>query len=100
MVLKSTGELELMDGANSIVHQVLDGIAERIGPGVTTAELDRWAERTIRESGGVPAFLNYRGYPATLCTSINDVIVHGLRSALQGLLRRRGADLRRRRDRQ
>ena len=78
MVLKSTGELELMDVANGIVHRVLDGIAERIGPGVTTAELDRWAEQTIRQAGGVPAFLDYRGYPATLCTSINDVIVHGI----------------------
>lgn len=78
MVLKSTGEIELMDGANRIVHEVLGGIAERIGPGVTTGELDSWAERTIRDAGAVPAFLNYRGYPATLCTSINDVIVHGI----------------------
>ena len=47
-------------------------------PGVTTRELDRWAEETIRTAGGVPAFLNYRGFPATLCTSIDDVIVHGI----------------------
>jgi len=78
MVLKSYGELELMDEANRIVHQVLDGVAERIAPGVTTLELDRWAEQTIRAAGGVPAFLNYRGFPATLCTSIDDVIVHGI----------------------
>jgi methionyl aminopeptidase len=78
MVLKSRGELALMDEANHIVHRVLDGIAERIAPGVTTRELDRWAEATIRAAGGAPAFLNYRGYPATLCTSINDVIVHGV----------------------
>ena len=78
MVLKSTGEIELMDGANRIVHSVLSGIAERIGPGVTTGELDRFAEQTIREAGAVPAFLNYRGFPATLCTSVNDVIVHGI----------------------
>ncbi|MBZ0089317.1 MAG: type I methionyl aminopeptidase [Thermoanaerobaculia bacterium] len=67
-----------MDEANRIVHRVLSGIAERVGPGVTTGELDQWAERTIRDAGGVPAFLKYRGYPATLCTSINDVIVHGI----------------------
>ena len=78
MVLKTTGEIELMDEANRIVHQVLDGIAERVQPRTTTGELDRWAEETIRAAGGVPAFLNYRGYPATLCTSINDVIVHGI----------------------
>ena len=78
MVLKTPGEIELMDEANRIVHKVLDGIAERIAPGVTTEELDRFAEATIRQSGGVPAFLDYRGYPATLCTSVNDVIVHGI----------------------
>ncbi len=67
-----------MDEANVIVQRVLDGIAERIAPGVTTGELDRWAEETIREVGGVPAFLNYNGFPATLCTALNDVIVHGI----------------------
>lgn len=78
MVLKTRGELGLMDEANRIVHRVLDGIAERIGPGTTTRELDRFAEETVRAAGAVPAFLNYRGYPATLCTSVNDVIVHGI----------------------
>ncbi len=78
MVLKTRGELDLMDEANRIVHEVLDGIAERIRPGVTTRELDRFAEQHIRERGGVPAFLHYKGYPATLCTSVNDVIVHGI----------------------
>jgi len=78
VVLKTSGELELMDEANAIVHRVLDGIAERVAPGVTTGELDRWAEETIREAGGVPAFLNYKGFPATLCTALNDVIVHGI----------------------
>lgn len=78
IVLKSAGELDLMDAANRVVREVLDGIAERIGPGVTTRELDRFAEDLIRSRGAVPAFKNYRGYPATLCTSINDVIVHGI----------------------
>lgn len=78
VVLKTPGELELMDQANRVVHTVLDGLAERIAPGVTTRELDRWAEETIRAAGGVPAFLNYRGFPATLCTALNDVIVHGI----------------------
>jgi len=78
MVLKTASELDLMHEANRIVHLVLDGIAERCRPGMTTRELDQFAERTIRQAGGVPAFLHYRGYPATLCTSINDVIVHGI----------------------
>jgi methionyl aminopeptidase len=78
MVLKTPGEVELMDEANRIVHETLDGIAERVRPGVTTRELDRFAESHIRSRGGVPAFLNYKGYPATLCTSVNDVIVHGI----------------------
>ena len=78
VVLKTPGELELMDEANRIVHHVLDGLGAMIAPGVTTRELDRFAEREIRKAGGVPAFLHYKGYPATLCTSINDVIVHGI----------------------
>jgi methionyl aminopeptidase len=78
VVLKSRGELDLMDQANRIVLRVLDGIADRLRPGVTTRELDRYAEETIRSAGGVPAFLDYKGYPATLCTSRNDVIVHGI----------------------
>jgi methionyl aminopeptidase len=80
MVRKTIGEIELMDEANRIVHRVLDGIELRLAPGVTTAELDRFAESTIREAGGVPAFLNYKGYPATICASRNDVIVHGIPS--------------------
>jgi methionyl aminopeptidase len=85
MVLKTNGEIDLMDAANGLVHRVLDGIEQRIAPGVTTADLDRYAEETIRAAGAVPAFLNYRGYPATLCTSVNDVIVHGIPAA-QGLV--------------
>jgi methionyl aminopeptidase len=80
MVFKSEGEIELMEDANRIVHRVLDLVGDMIAPGVTTRELDTAAEELIRASGGVPAFLNYRGYPATLCTSINDVIVHGIPS--------------------
>jgi methionyl aminopeptidase len=78
MVLKAPGEIELMDRANAIVHEVLDAVEDAIRPGITTRELDRLAEDLIRASGAVPAFLDYRGYPATLCTSVNDVIVHGI----------------------
>ena len=78
MVLKTPGELDLMDQANRIVLRVLDEVGAMIKPGVTSRELDRVAERVIRGAGGVPAFLNYRGYPATLCISVDDVIVHGI----------------------
>jgi methionyl aminopeptidase len=78
MVLKTPGEIELMDEANRIVHKVLDEVGRRIAPGVTPRELDRLAESVIRGAGGVPAFLKYRGYPATLCISVDDVIVHGI----------------------
>jgi len=77
-VLKTPGEIDLMDQANRIVHKVLEAVGGRMVPGVTSRELDRLAERVIRDAGGVPAFLNYRGYPATLCISVNDVIVHGI----------------------
>jgi methionyl aminopeptidase len=82
VVLKTEGEIELMDQANAMVHGVLDGLAERLQPGVATGELDAWAEEQIRSQGGVPAFLDYHGYPATLCTSVNDVIVHGIPNGL------------------
>ncbi len=78
MVLKTPGEIQLMDEANRIVLQVLEAMGQTIAPGVTSRELDRLAEKIIRDAGGVPAFLNYRGYPATLCISVNDVIVHGI----------------------
>lgn len=78
MVLKSPGEIDLMHAANGLVHRVLDHLTEIVRPGVTTRELDQAAEAIIRDAGAVPAFLNYRGFPATLCTSINDVIVHGI----------------------
>ncbi len=78
MVLKTPGEIELMDQANRIVLKVLDEVGAIIAPGVTRRELDRLAEKVIRGAGAVPAFLNYRGYPATLCISVDDVIVHGI----------------------
>ncbi|MEE8368865.1 MAG: type I methionyl aminopeptidase [Thermoanaerobaculia bacterium] len=78
MVYKTEAEIDIMDRSNRIVHQVLDGLEKLIAPGVTTRDLDRYAEQVIREAGAAPAFLNYRGYPATLCTSANDVIVHGI----------------------
>ena len=79
--LKSERELETMDRANALVHRVLRAVEKAAGPGVSTGELDKLAEKMIRDDGGIPAFKGYRGFPATLCTSINDVIVHGIPSA-------------------
>jgi len=76
--LKSSNELELMHHANRLVHRVLREVQAAARPGVTTVELDELAEEIIRSEGGTPAFKGYRGFPATLCTSINDVIVHGI----------------------
>jgi len=81
MVLKTPDELAVMDRANSLVHDTLRLVAEAAAPGVSTKELDRLAEEHIRAGGGRPAFKGYHGYPATLCTSVNDVIVHGIPSA-------------------
>ncbi len=81
MVLKTADELAIMDRANALVHETLALVAAAAAPGVTTLELDRLAEEHILAGGGRPAFKGYRGYPATLCTSINDVIVHGIPAA-------------------
>jgi len=78
--LKSEQEIELMRQAGRIVGEVHDLLEELIAPGVTTQELDRVAEAEIRRRGAEPSFLGYRGYPATLCTSPNEVIIHGIPS--------------------
>lgn len=76
--LKTKAELELLDRANRVVQDVLDEVGRLAVPGTSTADLDQVAETMIRDRGGVPAFLGYHGFPATLCTSINDVVVHGI----------------------
>ena len=78
MELKSERELAIMRKAGSIVGEVLDELAGKIKPNTKTIELDRICERLIKRRGGRPAFKNYKGYPANICTSINEVIVHGI----------------------
>jgi len=80
ILLKGSDELAVMDRANAIVLEVLRLVAEAAEPGRSTLELDELAEQHIVARGGRPAFKGYRGYPATLCTSLNDVIVHGIPS--------------------
>lgn len=80
ILLKSAAEIDSMDQANRLVHQVLSHVRNAAAPGVSTFDLDQQAEELIRSEGGVPAFKGYRGFPGTLCVSINDVIVHGIPS--------------------
>jgi len=77
---KSKRELDLMDRADTIVLTVLEELRQMAAPGVTTGELDAHAENRILEMGARPAFKGYRGYPYTLCVSINEQIVHGMPS--------------------
>lgn len=81
IVLKSPQEIALMREANQIVAELLQELKARAAPGVTTRELDEIAERYIRKRKARCAFKGYRGYPNCLCTSVNDVIVHGLPSS-------------------
>jgi len=81
---KTDREIEIMREAGRIVAEVLDLLGRKIEPGITTAELDRIAEDFIRERGAEPAFKGYRvggnTFPASICTSIDDVVVHGIPS--------------------
>jgi len=67
-----------MRAANQLVAQVLEELAAMVAPGVSTADLDATAERRVRAAGAEPAFKGYRGYPATLCASVNQQVVHGI----------------------
>ena len=78
IVRKSADELELMRKANVLVAEVLGELRELVAPGVTTLELDAIAERRVREAGAIPAFKGYHGFPATICASVNDAVVHGI----------------------
>ncbi len=78
IVRKSTGEIAKIAAAGAILADCIDALAETAAPGMTTAELDRLAERFIREHRGVPTFLGYRGFPASICASPNDMVVHGI----------------------
>jgi methionyl aminopeptidase len=80
IVCRSAVELERMREAGRLVGEVLTELTAAVGPGVSTAELDEIAERRIRQAGATPAFKGYHGYPATICASINDEVIHGIPS--------------------
>jgi methionyl aminopeptidase len=80
IVCKSPAELERMRAANALVADVLAELAGMVAPGITTNDLDAAAERLVRAGGAEPAFKGYRGYPCTLCASVNEQVVHGIPS--------------------
>ena len=80
VILKTPGEIEQMKRAGRLSAAVLREVGARCVPGVTTLELDEFAESYIRAHGGIPTFKGYGGYPGSICASINDEIVHGIPS--------------------
>lgn len=80
IIFKSEEEISAIRHSNRIVAGVLAGLREMVKPGIQTRELDRYAERKARALGAIPAFKGYRGFPASLCVSVNEQIVHGIPS--------------------
>jgi len=80
IILRSPREIEKLRESNRLVAEVLHQIKEVAQPGITTEELDHLAESLLRERGAIPAFKGYRGFPCSLCTSINEEVVHGIPS--------------------
>jgi len=80
IVCRSSAEIEQMREAGRLVGEVLSELAAAVAPGVSTADLDELAEKRIRQAGATPAFKGYHGYPATICASINDEVIHGIPS--------------------
>ncbi|MBK0866379.1 MAG: type I methionyl aminopeptidase [Saccharopolyspora sp.] len=78
--LKSAGEIEAMRAAGLVVARALAAVSAAAKPGVSTGELDEIAEQTIRDARAVPSFQGYHGFPASICTSLNEKVVHGIPS--------------------
>lgn len=81
ITIKNHAQIARMREAGALLHEVLEQIKRKIEPGITTKELDRYAEKLIRSHGAVPSFLNYEGYPASICTSVDSQVVHGIPSS-------------------
>lgn len=78
IILKTEEEIELMRHSNRLVGMTLGELSKHIRPGVTTLQLDKIAEQFIRDHGAIPTFLGYNGFPNSLCTSVNENVVHGI----------------------
>jgi methionyl aminopeptidase len=77
ILYKTDSEVELMKKSARLVSQTLSEVAKMLKPGITTFQVDRFCNEFIRDHKAIPSFLNYRGYPFTICASVNDVVVHG-----------------------
>lgn len=80
IILKSSREMEKIRAAGAVVAEALEELKKRVYPGITTRELDRRAEEFLIKKGGIPAFKGYKGYPDTICISVNEEVVHGIPS--------------------
>ena len=80
VTIKSKKEIELMREAGKMLEEVHNKLADFVKPGISTLEIDQFGEKAIRDLGCVPNFLNYNGYPASICVSVNDEVVHGIPS--------------------
>src|SRR3989338_6126333 len=78
--IKTPGQIQIMRQAGQVVIKLLEMIRQSVKPGVTTLELDELARVTLKQLGAQSAFNGYRGYPAHICTSVNDEVVHGIPS--------------------
>ena len=78
VTIKSAREIELMREAGRLLAEVHDELAAFIRPGISTKDIDKLGEKLIRDRGCIPNFLNYHGYPASICVSVNDEVVHGI----------------------
>ena len=76
--IKTANEIELMREAGRLLEKVHDELRDFIRPGISTLDIDQYGEKLIREMGCIPNFLNYNGYPASICVSVNDEVVHGI----------------------
>ncbi|MBE5769680.1 MAG: type I methionyl aminopeptidase [Clostridiales bacterium] len=83
--LKNPDQIAKMRVAGALLYEVLQQLREMVKPGVSTAELDARAEELIRKGHAIPSFLNYEGYPASICASVDDAVVHGIPSKKQVL---------------
>src|SRR3989304_6908796 len=81
-ILKSLDEIKKMSRACVIVAETLRALEEIVKPGISTKEMERFVEKMVLDKGAIPAFKGYRNYPSSVCTSVNDQVVHGIPSSV------------------
>ena len=87
VTIKSAREIELMRTAGKLLEEVHNELAAFVKPGISTLDIDRLGEKLIRERGCIPNFLNYNGYPASICVSVNDEVVHEFPGTIESFRR-------------